>query len=120
VHERRDLQRLLREQVGVVAPETLVISEEFGEWEESRLRIDLLALDKDANLVIIELKRTRDGGHMDLQAIRYASMVSTMTFDQAVDIFGRYLKKLNKKEQDDPRGTILKFLHWTDGNDDLL
>jgi hypothetical protein len=30
VHERRDLQRLLRENVEVIAPETLVISEEFG------------------------------------------------------------------------------------------
>ena len=55
--------------------ETLVISEEFGEWEESRRRIDLLGLDKDANLVVIELKRTEDG---ELQSIRYAAMVSTM------------------------------------------
>jgi len=34
LHERRDLQRLLRENVEVIAPETLVISEEFGEWED--------------------------------------------------------------------------------------
>ena len=46
-----------------IAPETLVISEEFGEWEDSRRRIDLLGLDKDARLVVIELKRTEDGGH---------------------------------------------------------
>lgn len=45
VHERRDLQRLLREHVDVIAPGTLVISEEFGDWEESRRRIDLLGLD---------------------------------------------------------------------------
>ena len=37
-HERRDLQRLLREHVEVIAPETLVISEEFGDWEGSRNR----------------------------------------------------------------------------------
>jgi RecB family endonuclease NucS len=90
VHERRDLQRLLRENVEVIAPETLVISEEFGEWEDSRRRIDLLGIDKDANLVVIELKRTEDGGHMELQSIRYASMISTMTFDRAADVFGRY------------------------------
>ena len=47
-----------------------VLTEEFGEWEESRRRIDLLAIDKQANLVVIELKRTDDGGHMELQAIR--------------------------------------------------
>src|ERR1700758_34303 len=91
VHERRDLQRLLRENVEVIAPETLVISEEFGEWEDSRRRIDLLGLDKNANLVVIELKRTEDGGHMELQALRYAAMVSVLTFDQVVDAHRAYL-----------------------------
>ncbi len=117
LHERRDLQRLLREHVEVIAPETLVISEEFGDWEDSRRRIDLLAIDKSANLVVIELKRTEDGGHMELQSIRYASMVSTMTFDQAVDAFGRYLKQLGKVDQD-PHMTILDFLGWEEPDDD--
>ena len=75
VRERADLQRLLRSNIEVVSPDTLVISEEFGEWEDSRRRIDLLGLDRDANLVVIELKRTEDGGHMELQAIRYAGML---------------------------------------------
>jgi RecB family endonuclease NucS len=95
-HERKDLQRLLREKIDVIAPDTLVISEEFDDWDEARRRIDLLAIDKLARLVVIELKRTEDGGHMELQAIRYAAMVSTMTFDQAVSTFGSHLKKLNK------------------------
>src|SRR4029077_9830310 len=73
VHERRDLQRLLREHIEVIAPATLVIDEEFGDWEDARRRIDLLAIDKNGNLVVIELKRTEDGGHMELQSIRYAS-----------------------------------------------
>ena len=30
--ERDDLQRLLRDQIEVVAPDVLIISEEFGEW----------------------------------------------------------------------------------------
>ena len=37
---------------------------------------------------MIELKRTDDGGHMDLQAIRYAAMVSSMTFAQAIAFRG--------------------------------
>src|SRR3546814_14859597 len=82
LQERRDLQRLLRENVAVIAPDTLVIAEEYGEWDDSRRRIDLLGIDRDANLVVIELKRTEDGGHMDLQAIRYAAMVSTMRSEE--------------------------------------
>ncbi len=117
LQERRDLQRLLRDHIEVIAPETLVISEEFGDWEDSRRRIDLLGIDKAANLVVIELKRTEDGGHMELQSIRYAAMVSTMTFDQAADVFGRYLTKLDK-ENEDPHATILDFLGWEEPDDD--
>ena len=75
ISERTDLQRLLRDNIEVIAPNTLVISEEFSSWEDSRRRIDLLAIDKEANIVVIELKRTEDGGHMELQGVRYAAMV---------------------------------------------
>jgi hypothetical protein len=117
VYERRDLQRLLRENIEVIAPDTLVIDEEFGDWEDVRRRIDLLALDKTGNIVVIELKRTEDGGHMELQSIRYASMVSTMTFDQAVDVFARYRKKFGKENQD-ARVAMLDFLEWDEPDED--
>ena len=35
ISERGDLQRLLRQQVEVISPDTLVIAEEFGNWEET-------------------------------------------------------------------------------------
>jgi hypothetical protein len=118
VRERTDLQRLLKNQIEIIAPNTLVISEEFGEWEDSKRRIDLLALDKDANIVVIELKRTEDGGHMELQAVRYAAMVSTITFDQAVTIFAQYLAK--NGVPDDARETILEFLGWDEQDDEAF
>jgi hypothetical protein len=116
VSERGNLQRLLRKQIDVIAPDVLVISEEFGEWDDSRRRIDLLAIDRDANLVVIELKRTEDGGHMELQAIRYAAMISTLTFDKVVDIYGRYLQRIN--ESIDPKASILEFLGWESEDED--
>ena len=115
VRERADLQRLLREQIQIVSPDTLIIAEEFGDWEDSRRRIDLLGIDKDANLVVIELKRTEDGGHMELQAIRYAAMVSQMTFDQAVETYATYLQA-NRREEDAREG-ILGFLGWEEADD---
>jgi len=117
VYERSDLQRLLRDHIDVISPDTLVIAEEFGQWEESRRRIDLLGLHKDGHLVVIELKRTDDGGHMELQAIRYAAMVSTMTFDQAVSEFGRYLQRTGRDDED-PRATMLEFLEWDEPDED--
>lgn len=114
--ERGDLQRLLREKIDVIVPDAIVLAEEFGDWEDSRRRIDLLCLDDDANLVVVELKRTDDGGHMDLQAIRYAAMVSTMTFDGAVSAHTEYLSRIGKEL--DARAVILDFLEWETPNED--
>jgi RecB family endonuclease NucS len=96
LRERTDLQRLLQKQIDVILPDTLVIAEEFGEWEESKRRIDLLALDKNANLVVIELKSTEDGSHVELQAIRDAAMISKMKFERAVEIYEGHLTRENK------------------------
>lgn len=116
--ERQHLQRMLREQVGVIGDDLLVIAEEFGDWDDSQRRIDLLAVDREANLVVIELKRTEDGGHVDLQAIRYAAMVSAMTFDQAVEAFARHLRATGSA--DDARARLIGFFGWTDADADDL
>ncbi|TWT33910.1 Endonuclease NucS [Posidoniimonas corsicana] len=116
IRERDDLQRFLRDRVDVIAPGSLVIAEEFGYWEESRRRIDLLAVDRQGNLVVIELKRTEDGGHMDLQAVRYAAMVSTLTFARAVEIFAAYLTA--RQDGRDAERTLLDFLEWDEARED--
>ena len=119
VRERYDLQRLLRENIEVIASGSLVIAEEFGDWDDSSRRIDLLAIDKSANLVVIELKRTDDGGHMDLQAVRYAAMVSTLDFDQAVQFYSQYLTRLGT-DASQARSRILSFLGWVDQTDGVF
>lgn len=119
LQERRDLQRLLRANIGVIAPDTLVIAEEFENWDEGRRRIDLLGIDRDANLVVIEIKRTEDGGHMELQAIRYAAMVSTMTFDQAASTFDEYLTQIDNTETDG-RTALLDFLRWDEPDEEAF
>ena len=114
--ERSDLQNMLKAEIDIIAPETLVVAEEFGDWEDSRRRIDLFGIDKNANLVVIELKRTRDGGHMELQALRYAAMVSTMTFDKLVEIYTRYLVRNDIRK--DAKENLLKFLEWDEPDDE--
>lgn len=114
IREREDLQRLLRDQIEIISPNTLIIAEEFGEWEDSRRRIDLLCVDKNANLVVFELKRTEDGGHMELQALRYAAMVSTMTLDRAIEVYSDYLS--NRGNDGAAEQNLLEFLEWDDAS----
>jgi hypothetical protein len=112
IRERDDLQAILRNKVEIISPDTLVIAEEFCDWEDSRRRIDLLGIDKDANLVVIELKTTRDGGHMELQAIRYAAMVSAMTFEKAVSTLAAHMARMGQDGSAEKK--LLDHLSWSE------
>ncbi len=105
--EREDLQRLLKGSISVLGEDLFVLAEEFSEWQDSKRRVDILALDRDGSLVVIELKRTEDGGHMELQAIRYAAMVSTLSFHQAVAAHAKF----SKSEAVEAEAAILDFLN---------
>lgn len=119
IHERRHIQQLLKANIAVLDDGLMVIAEEFGEWVDSARRIDLLCIDTDANLVVVELKRTEDGGHMELQALRYAAMISAMTFDQLVEAHARSLSG-SQPDMDAARAKILDFLGWTDPDEELF
>jgi hypothetical protein len=109
--ERQDLQRLLRSRLDILGEDLLFVAEEYGAFDGSQRRIDLLAVDRTGQLVVIELKRTTDGGHMDLQALRYAAMVSTMTWDQLVGVYAH-----QHDVDDDVAREALE--QWTDGEPD--
>lgn len=93
IKERQSLQPLIRDNFATLFADLFIIAEEFSDWQESQRRVDLLAIDKDANLVVVELKRVDDGGHMELQAIRYAAMLSMMTFGNVVTAHETFLEK---------------------------
>ena len=118
--ERGDIQRLLKDRIDCLEEGLMVLAEEFSDWQDSSRRIDLLCLDTEANLVVVELKRTNDGGHMELQAIRYAAMVSAMTFDQAVDAYARYRPRGEQGavDHEGARADILSFLNWDEPVED--
>lgn len=117
IRERGDLQRLLKESIDVIDDSLMVIAEEYGNWEDSRRRIDLLCIDQEANLVVVEIKRTEDGGHMELQAIRYAAMISSMTFANAVEAYSSYLLS-SEQSVDEAEADILRFLGWEEPDEE--
>jgi Domain of unknown function (DUF4268) len=106
--ERKHLQKLFMADVSPLGEDLMVLSEEYGNWEDARRRIDVLCLDKLSRIVVVELKRTEDGGHMDLQAIRYAAMVSSMTPEQAIAAHAKYLGTADANEK--AEAAILAFL----------
>lgn len=71
---------------------------------------------------MVELKRTEDGGHMELQALRYAAMVSVTTFDELVTTYARHLKNHNALDHDtdDARSGLLEWLDDVDEDEPVL
>lgn len=120
VLERTDLQAALRDNIAVLGSDLLVVAEEFGDFQDVRRRIDLLCVDKSGQLVVIELKRTDDGGHMELQALRYAAMVSTMTFDQLSDTYERHLRTVEPGGAGEARSRLAEFLDDVGGEDAVI
>lgn len=114
--ERQHLQAAIKQKIEVIAPNCIVISEEFSEWSGSQRRIDLLAIDKEGNLVVIELKRTETGEHMELQALRYAAMVSTLTFSRATEIYQKHLTSIGS--EDNAENNLIEFLGWEEPQED--
>lgn len=117
--ERKDLQRLLWTQIDVLGDDFYVLTEEFGDWEDSRRPIDLLAIEPQAKFVVIELKRTNNGGHMELQAIRYAGMVSAMTFEKAKQIHQEFLTRIGEP-QEEACTRMLAFLGWEEPEEEAF
>jgi hypothetical protein len=63
------------------------------------------------------MKRTIDGGHMELQAIRYASMASAMTFERAEQIHGEFLARMGEPAEE-ARSRMLTFLSWEEPDEE--
>ncbi|MDA1003148.1 MAG: hypothetical protein O3B31_07335 [Chloroflexi bacterium] len=127
IWERRDLQRLLRDQIDVLGDDLMVVAEEFSNWVHSDLRVDLLCIDRAADLVVIELKRDDNGGHAELQAIRYASMVEPATFEHIVEAHRAYSARRHRESAEHPefdageaRQAVLDFLGWDEPDDEAF
>ncbi|HTM67354.1 MAG TPA: hypothetical protein VL093_13585 [Flavipsychrobacter sp.] len=119
IREELHLQKFIVNSIEVIDPNLFVVCTEYSNWQDSRREIDILALDKEANLVVIEIKRTDDGGHMELQAIRYAAMVSNMKFKDVIDAYQKYSSK-NGMPTDNCQSNILDFLGWQSPDEELF
>lgn len=91
--ERKHLQEWLAHQPDALGEELLIIQKEFDGFDDTRERLDLLALDKAGNLVIIENKLDDSGRDVVWQALKYASYCASLTRAQIVDIYQQYLNR---------------------------
>lgn len=71
-------------------PGLKIIATEFSRWEKSGRRLDILAIDEASNLYVMEFKRDQDSAHAELQALRYAAMMSVCTAKDLLEAGYKY------------------------------
>ena len=91
--------------------ELLIIGHEYDDFENNE-RIDLLAIDKEGNLVVIEVKRDNSGISVDFQALKYVSYMSRRTLKEIIEIYSKYID--DNSLQLDPIQEIMEFLNVDD------
>ncbi|WP_276783204.1 DUF4268 domain-containing protein [Thalassolituus oleivorans] len=94
--ERNHLQEWLANMPEALGEELLIIQKEFDGFDDTRERLDLLALDKDGNLVIIENKLDDTGRDVVWQTLKYASYCSSLSKLQIIEIYQRYLNRFHQ------------------------
>jgi len=118
IKERDHLQEWIANEPDCLGEELLIIQKEFDGFDDTKERLDLLALDKDGNLVIIENKLDDSGRDVVWQALKYTSYCSTLRTEQIIDIYQKYLDIEGKKE--DSKASIMEFLQIEDSNELFL
>lgn len=110
--ERENLQEWIANNPSCLNEDLLIIQKEFSGFNDTSERLDLLAIDKQGNLVIIENKLDDTGKDVTWQVIKYASYCATLNSSQIITIFGQYLSKLGNREN--AEALLTEFLETED------
>ncbi len=118
IRERDNLQEWLAHEPSALGEDLLIIQKEFAGFDDTRERLDLLALDKDGNLVIIENKLDDSGRDVVWQAIKYASYCASLKKAEIVEIFRQYLddhvQEVSGGGRVDASSRICEFMNASD------
>ncbi len=110
--ERHHLQEWIANCPDCLGEELLIIQKEFDGFDETRERLDLLALDKDGNIVVIENKLDDSGRDVVWQVLKYASYCSSLTKQNIIEIFQNHINKTDREK--DAREELCNFLETPD------
>ena len=116
--EREHLQEWLADCPNALGEELLIIQKEFDGFDDTRERLDLLALDRNGNLVLIENKLDDSGRDVVWQSLKYASYCSALKKADIVRIFQAYLDRY--QGGGNATQLICDFLEAEDFNDIIL
>ncbi|MBD3180388.1 MAG: DUF4268 domain-containing protein [Candidatus Latescibacteria bacterium] len=110
--EREHFQEWIVKTPSIFGEELLILQKEFSGFSDTRERLDLLALDKQGDLVIIENKLDDSGRDVTWQALKYTSYCSNLSKDDISKIYQDYLDKYNKEQNAEEK--LAEFMELED------
>lgn len=97
--ERDNLQEWIANNPKALGEDLLIIQKEFDGFDDTNERLDLLALDKQGDVVVIENKLDDSGRDVTWQSLKYAAYCSTLSTIQIKNIYQQYLDKQGNNEK---------------------
>ncbi|GGM16092.1 DUF5655 domain-containing protein [Nakamurella endophytica] len=124
LRERQHLQEWVIAHPQVIGEDVKIVTAEFGRWTDAsggleRDRLDLLGLDSTGQLVVVELKRDRAPDTVDMQALKYAALVSRFTRDHLAQAHAQFLTA-RRGEPVDPDTALAELEQWASITDEGL
>jgi len=110
--EREHLQEWIASTPDALGEDLLIIQKEFDGFDDTRERLDLLAVDKQGRLVVIENKLDDTGRDVVWQALKYASYCSTLKKAKVAEIYRKYLADCGEETNAEER--LTEFLEAED------
>ena len=110
--ERDNLQEWIANNPECLGEELLIIQKEFNGFNDTNERLDLLAVDKQGNVVVIENKLDDTGKDVTWQVLKYASYCSTLNKEQTAKIYQDFLNK--QRISENAEENLMEFFNKSD------
>ena len=104
-HKEIDLEDWIENDITLISKDLLIIGRQVRTYKPNA-DIDLLCLDKNGDVVIIEIKRDKTPREVTAQTLDYASWIKDLSYDDIVSKANEYL---NKKKQSLEDAFLSKF-----------
>ncbi len=95
--DEKELEELLEKHIELLNPNWMVIGRQVA--TPAGKRIDLLCMDRDGDLIVVELKKNLTPREVTAQAIDYAASVSAFTSAVVADLYLEYARTYLQREE---------------------
>ncbi len=122
--ERAHLQEWVLAHPQVLGTDVKIVTSEFGRWTDAsggveRDRLDVLGLDREGRLVVVELKRDKAPDTVEMQALKYAALVSRFTRDRLASVHAHFLT-VRRGATVEPEDALAELEAWATLSEDTL